>query len=50
VSGFHSLDGVLVDVVVGLDSSFLRSTEGFDGLDVVVSSVSVSFSGSLSEF
>lgn len=50
MSGFHSLDGVLVDVVVGLDSSSLRSTEGFDGLDVVVSSVSVSSSGSLSEF
>lgn len=50
MSGSHSLDSVFVDVVVGLDSSCLRSTHGVDGLDEVVTGVSVSSLGSLSEF
>lgn len=49
MSGLHSLDGMLVEDMVGVDGSSLGSVEGLECLDEVVSGVSVSLGSGLSE-
>ena len=49
MSGLHSLNGMFVENVVGVDGSSLGSVEGLECLKEVVSGVSVSLGSGLSE-